>query len=371
MTGAGAHSPDAAAGPDPGKQWIVVDTDTGLDDAHSLLYLLAQPDVELLGITTVYGNTEVVEAARNAATVLRLAGREEVPIRVGAAAPLAGRATIAWFVHGRDGLGDRGIDRAEPRPSAETAAEFLVRIANTYPGRVDLHPIGPLTNVALALELDPQLLLKFRSIVLMGGAGPYPAPGEATLTDANTANDRVAAERVFAAPNAGNLVMVGVNVTFRALLEEDVLALLQRIDRPWARFAATTLDAYADYYQYLWGRRIVAAHDGLATVILHRPEIVTGWLEGPVDFTVAQGSLATRVALTHEGAPLVFGSPSRPSGPIARAITGFDLAGFRRRFVHALAHGDLRSAPASHAQKYGKRPFVPLPNGGLPSFPER
>lgn len=333
-------APDAAPdpAPDPAKQWVVVDTDTGLDDAHSLLYLFAQPDVEVLGITTVYGNTPVAEAARNVATVLRVAGREDVPVHPGAAGPLEGVAKIADFVHGRDGLGDR-FDRAPARLADEPAAEYLVRIANAFPGRVDLHPIGPLTNIARALELDPELFRKFRSVVIMGGAGPYPAPGEPAVTDANTDNDRLAAERVFGAVNDGNVVMVGVNVTSQALLDEHVHAVLAGVGTPWAQFAADVLDAYNEFYQYKWGRRISAAHDGLATVVLHRPEIVTGWLAGPVDFTPTAGSLATRVALTSDGLPLVFGTPA---GPVTRAVTAFDKTAFRRRFVDALAYGDAR-----------------------------
>ncbi|WOF22788.1 nucleoside hydrolase [Microbacterium betulae] len=323
------------------RQWVVVDTDTGLDDAHSLLYLLAQPDVDVLGITTIYGNCEVEDSARNVAYVLDVAERGDIPIYGGADRPLEGEPSIAWFVHGRDGLGDRGLTGPQPVLQDESAADFLVRIANEHPGRVDLHPLGPLTNIALALEKDPDLLRKFRSVVIMGGAGPYPAPGEATVTDANTANDRLAAERVFRAPNDGNVVMVGVNVTSHALLEEHVTTQLLASDLPWARFAGTTLDAYNDFYQYKWGRRISAAHDGLASVVLHRPEIVTGWIEGPVDFTPHGGSLATRIALTHEGYPLVFGTPE---GPTVRAVTSFDLREFRRRFVHALAYGTTRGA---------------------------
>lgn len=323
---------------DPQKQWVVVDTDTGLDDAHSLLYLLAQPDVEILGLTTIYGNTPVHEAARNIATVLRLAGRDDIPVYPGESAPLAGEAVIADFVHGRDGLGDR-FERAQARLQDESAAEYLVRIAHELPGRVDLHPLGPLTNIARALQIDPDLFLKFRSVVIMGGAGTYPAPGGATITDANTANDRAAAEIVFGAHNRGNVVMVGVNVTAQALLEEDVLNALYAVDTPWSRFAGDVLDAYNDFYQYKWGRRISSAHDGLASVILHRPEIVTGWIDGPVDFTPYGGSLATRVARTHDGLPLVFGSPE---GAVTRAITGFDRVEFRRRFVQALAFGDRR-----------------------------
>ncbi|ODT39876.1 MAG: hypothetical protein BGO45_14670 [Microbacterium sp. 71-36] len=312
-----------------------MDTDTGLDDAHSLMYLLAQPDVEIEAITTIYGNTPVEDSARNVRTVLRLAGREDIPVHLGEAAPIEGEASIADFVHGTDGLGDR-FDRAELRVEDEGAVDAILRIAAQHPGEVDLHPLGPLTNIARALERDPDLFLKFRSVVIMGGAGPYPAPGGATLTDANTANDRRAAEIVFGARNSGNVVMVGVNVTATAILDEHVLAVLRGAGTPWATFAGEVLDAYNDFYQYKWGRRISSAHDGLATVILHRPEIVTGWIEGPVDYTPYADSLATRIALTHDGLPLVWGTPE---GPTIRAVTSFDGTEFLRRFVQALSTG--------------------------------
>lgn len=327
--------------PTPGRQWVIVDTDTGIDDAHSLLYLLAQPDVQILGITTVYGNCAVEDSARNVAYVLDVAGGAAagIPIHLGAAGPLTGEASIGWFVHGRDGLGDRGYHRPHPQLAAESAADYLVRMANEHPGQIDLHPLGPLTNIALALDQDPELLTKFRSVVIMGGAGPYPAPGNAVLTDANTANDRAAAERVFGAPNNGNVIMVGVNVTARAVLEEQVTALLLASERPAARFAGEILDAYNDFYQHKSGRRVSSAHDGLASVILHRPEIVTSWIDGPVDFTPHGDSLATRVALTAEGLPLAWDTPA---GARTRAVTGFDLPQFLRRFVQALAYGGER-----------------------------
>lgn len=317
------------------RQRVLVDTDTGLDDAHSLMYLLAQPDVEIEAITTIYGNTPVEDSARNVRTVLRLAGREDIPVHLGEAAPIEGEASIADFVHGTDGLGDR-FERAELRVEEESAVDAIVRIAAENPGEVDLHPLGPLTNIARALERDPELFLKFRSVVIMGGAGAYPPPGGATLTDANTANDRRAAEIVFGAVNNGNVVMVGVNVTAQAILDEHVLGVLRGIGTPWASFAGEVLDAYNDFYQYKWGRRISSAHDGLATVVLHRPEIVTGWIEGPVDYTPYADSLATRIALTNDGLPLIWGTPE---GPAVRAVASFDKTAFLRRFVQALSTG--------------------------------
>lgn len=322
--------------PDADRKWVVVDTDTGLDDAHALLYLLAQPDVEIVGVTTVYGNTSAGQAARNAATVLGVAGRTDIPIHIGAAGPLEGRATIDTAWHGADGLGDRGLSGADPEIGPESAAEYLVRIADECPGRVDLLAIGPLTNLASALEADGDLLCKFRSVVIMGGGGPYPSPGGVTLTDSNSNHDRIAAERVYTANNSGNVVMVGVNVTLRALLDEHAYDRLRRQPGQWASFAATVLDASNDTYQYLWGRRVSAAHDGLAAAILHRPDLVTCQVDGPVTFTATAGSFAVQVARTYAGSPLTFDTPL---GPTIRAVTEFDQAQFLRLFLGALTQG--------------------------------
>ena len=134
---------------------IVVDTDTGIDDAHSLLYLAGRQDASIEAVTSVYGNCTQDDSLRNIAYVQRLLGLD-VPLARGADGPLEGEPHIARHVHGRDGLGDRGYERPEPRVVGETAAELLVRLGRESPGELDLLALGPLTNLALALRLDPQ-----------------------------------------------------------------------------------------------------------------------------------------------------------------------------------------------------------------------
>jgi inosine-uridine nucleoside N-ribohydrolase len=211
-----------------------------------------------------------------------------------------------------------------------------VRVANEHPGRVELLALGPLTNLALALNDDDDLLGKFRRVVIMGGGGPYPPPGGLTLTDSNSNHDRVATQRVYTARNAGNVDMVGVNVTLQALLDEAAYERLRSQPGRTAAFAATILDASNHTYQYIWGRRISAAHDGLAAVLLHRPHLVSRWVEGPVTFTDTAGSYAVQVACTYEGSPLPFDTPE---GPAIRAATEFDRETFLRVFLNALQYG--------------------------------
>jgi purine nucleosidase len=324
---AGAMSSDAR------RLRVVVDTDAGLDDAHALMYLLAQPDIDLVGITTCFGNTLVRNVARNVAAVLAVAERSDIPVYVGAAHPLRHDVAIDTAWHGADGLGDRGLAGADPPAQSMTAAEFLVHVVNQQPGTIDLLLLGPLTNAALALDADRDLLCKCRSVVVMGGGGPYPKPGDMTVPDANSAHDRAAAERFYAAPNVENVEMVGMNATMQALLDEAAFATLSSGSTPWARFATEILDASNDTYQHLWGRRVSVAHDGLASVLMHRPDLVKRSVTGPATFTEASGSLAVHVARTYTGGPLSFPTPP---GPAIRAVAEFDEPEFSRLFMSAL-----------------------------------
>jgi inosine-uridine nucleoside N-ribohydrolase len=310
---------------------VVVDTDTGIDDAHTLLYLAGRPDAEIVALTSVYGNCVEEDSTRNIGYVTRLLGLD-VPIARGAAAPLKGDPRIAGHVHGADGLGDRGYDRPLPEVTGETGAELLVRLAAERPGELDLLALGPLTNLALALRIDPELFTRYRSVVLMGGSGPYAEPGTLLMIDANVNNDPEAARAVFSAPR-NELVMVGVNVTGGTILGEHAIAALGAAATPRARFASEILEAYLDFYQNEWGRRIIPLHDPLAAGILLDPSFATGWADGPVN-VVTDGFLSrARLMRTVNGLPPAF--PYHPA-PDTRVITQVDAARFVADFVEVL-----------------------------------
>ncbi|GAB1820549.1 nucleoside hydrolase [Herbidospora sp. RD11066] len=310
---------------------IVVDTDTGIDDAHTLLYLAGRPDAEIVAITSVYGNCVEPDSARNIAYVNRLLGLE-VPIARGATAPLTGDARIASAVHGKDGLGDVGYDRPLPETGAETAAELLVRLGREQPGELDLLALGPLTNLGLALRLDPDLFTRYRKVVLMGGSGPYAPPGTLLMVDANVNNDPVAASAVFSAPR-NELVMVGVNVTATTILDEIAIGALRATKTPTARFATEILDSYMDFYQNEWGRRIIPLHDPLAAAILLDPTFATAWADGPVNVRTDGFMSRARLMRTHDGLPPAF--PYEPAPP-TKVITEVDAARFVADFVEVL-----------------------------------
>jgi purine nucleosidase len=147
---------------------FLIDTDTASDDAVAILMALAAPDVRVLGLTIVAGNVGVEQATRNALLTAEIA-EVEVPVFVGAAAPLMRPHEHAHWFHGRDGLGDRGYAPPRRAPEREHAVEAILRLADASPG-MTLVTLGPLTNVALALARDPGLAKKIGRCVVMGGA---------------------------------------------------------------------------------------------------------------------------------------------------------------------------------------------------------
>jgi purine nucleosidase len=319
------------------RRRVVVDTDTGIDDALALLYLAGRPDVEIAAVTAVYGNCGVDDAVLNIGLVMRLAGLGHVPVAVGAAGPVDGRpASLAPYVHGEDGLGDLGLERPAPAVVGTSAAEHLVELANSAPGEYDLLPLGPLSNVALALQLDPLVLTKFRSTVLMGGSGPFPPLGVTQTVDANVANDPAAARAVFAAPRS-RLVMVGVNVGGQVIVDEAAVQVLHRSGTPGGEFSAAVLESYMDFYQYAWGRRVSPAWDGLAAGLLVEPRWITAAVDGPVA-VVPDGRLARAHLLrTAAGLPVPFAQAEAGTAPPTTVVTGVDTDGFLADFVTVLA----------------------------------
>src|SRR5258706_6444648 len=150
-------------------QRFIIDTDPGVDDAHAILMALAHPDTKVEALTTVNGNVGVDKTTANALKILDVA-EADVPVYPGCAAPLVVESRDASYVHGTDGLGDAGFPESKRKPESEHASNALVRMANESPGEITLVAIGPLTNLAVALRLDPDLPSKFKKLLIMGGA---------------------------------------------------------------------------------------------------------------------------------------------------------------------------------------------------------
>lgn len=244
---------------------IILDTDPGVDDALAIMYLAAQEDAEIVAVGSVHGNVPAPLGALNALRVLELVGLNP-PVTVGAARPLAQPLQTAEFVHGDDGLG--GHAGPEPRacPAPGSSAEQLVRLARAHPGELTLLALGPLTNVALAVLLEPDLPNLLRSVVVMGGA--VTVPGNITpYADANFYHDPEAADLVLGA-GFPELILVGLDATEQARVGIDWLAALGQRSGPRASFAKKLLDHYGQFYAKMLGEHSCMLHDPLAAAIM-------------------------------------------------------------------------------------------------------
>jgi uridine nucleosidase len=242
-----------------GSLEIIYDTDPGIDDTMALLLALRSPEIRLLGITTVFGNADVEKCTANAINVLRMANRTDIPVIRGASAPLVrpyGGAVP--HVHGEDGLGNLNLPQPDIGPISGHAAKFIVDTVAHRPGRVTLVAVGPLTNLALALHLEPRLPSMVRQVIIMGGAAF--APGNVSpVAEANIHNDPEAAHLVMTA--GWPLVMVGLDVTTKVLMTREYLERLAGSSDPFGRFIGKIVPVYLEFHRATYGIDAIHTHD--------------------------------------------------------------------------------------------------------------
>ena len=252
---------------------ILIDTDPGIDDAMAIFYALASPELQVVGLTTIFGNAHTATCTTNALKLLEIAGRTDIPVARGVARPLAMdyRGPVT-FVHGTDGQGDVFLPAPTTRPVAADAARFIVDTVLAAPGEITLVPLGPLTNIALALMLEPELPKHLAGIVLMGGAA-FTAGNASPAAEANILNDPEAADVVFGADCP--IVMCGLDVTEKTIMSSETLDLLGTIDNPQARHIAAIVPFYRDFYRVRAGLDGIPVHDSSTISYLLAPQHFT------------------------------------------------------------------------------------------------
>lgn len=262
---------------------ILIDTDPGIDDALAILLALASPEVSVEAITTVAGNVEVDLCTRNALRILDVARPRHRPrVARGAVGPLAGPLVTAAHVHGDDGLGnldgvrepDGRARYPEPSHALETldGADLILDTADRFAGNLVIVALGPLTNLALALERDRRRLDRAARVVVMGGAVAVPG----NVTAAAEFNIHVDPEAAAAVLASGlPLELVPLDVTRRVVLTaRDLRAALARHPGPKARFI-DDFTAHGFDFETRRGDGAMALHDPLAVGVALDPGLVT------------------------------------------------------------------------------------------------
>lgn len=251
---------------------IILDTDPGIDDAMAIFFAFQSPDIDVLGLTTVYGNVPVTMSAQNALTLCELADKD-IPVTKGVGMPWVGpESGYAHFVHGEDGFGNIDFPASNRQLDPRSSAQFIVDMARQHPGEITLVAIGPLGNLALALRLEPELPKLVKGVSIMGGAAFV--PGNVTpVAEANIWNDAHAAEIVFAAD--WELNMFGLDVTNAVPFTPDFLDELASKNSKLGGFVKQSSQFYVDFYSQNRDDRVCFFHDAMPLAHLTHPELFT------------------------------------------------------------------------------------------------
>lgn len=254
------------------KKKVILDVDTGVDDALGILLAIRSGEMDILGITTVNGNVSLEQATVNTCKILQLAEAEHIPVVKGAERPLLRSTYFEHRVHGKDGLGGALKDMPVHKQAEDGhAIDFIIDQVRQQPGEVTLVMTAPLTNLALAVMKYPELVQQVKEVVVMGGV--VQGFGNVTpMAEYNMYVDPEAAKLVFKAGFA-TLTLVGLDVTRKALLTEEHIASLG--DTPVARYVRESTADYMQRYFERNGIRACAMHDPLAVGVALNGNLVT------------------------------------------------------------------------------------------------
>ncbi|KAI3471958.1 hypothetical protein Pfo_028646 [Paulownia fortunei] len=252
---------------------IIIDTDPGIDDSMAILMAFQSSELEILGLTTIFGNVTTEDATRNALLLCEIAGRPDVPVAEGSPEPLKrGTPRIADFVHGSNGLGNVSIPPPKSKKSEKSASEFLVNKVSEYPGEVSILALGPLTNLALAIKRDSSFASKVKRVVILGGA--FFALGNVNpAAEANIYGDPEAADIVFT--SGANIDVVGINITTQVKMTDKHLDELRNSKGRHAQFIFDICKFYRDWHVKSDGVYGIFLHDPVSFVALVRPDLFT------------------------------------------------------------------------------------------------
>ena len=291
---------------------LIIDCDPGKDDAVALLLAFASPELEVLAVTTVAGNVPVELTAANARRVCELAGRPDVPVHAGCPRPIMKPLATATHVHGEDGLAGAALPPPATALAEGHGVDVLIEHFMASDGDITLAALGPLTNLALAIVKQPEIVPRIREIVLMGGAL---AGGNVTVcAEFNIHADPHAAAVVFDA--GAPLTMIGLDVTHRAVATAQRVAAIDAIGRPAARAAAGLLGLHHE--------SATADPAGGVGAPLHDPCVIA-WLLRPGLFE----SAGLRIEIETADAGRLGQTVAGGDGPAnATVVQGLDADGF-------------------------------------------
>lgn len=330
---------------------IIIDTDPGVDDTMAIAYALVHPDIDLIGLTTVFGNINIDYSTRNAQYILDVLGAESVAVARGAAIPLVqSPLPHADFVHGSDGLGNvypgsqPGLAAASTAPlrsdarhaqlEALDAADFIIQSARANPGEITIVAIGPLTNVAEALRREPGLPSLVAGLVVMGGCVDEPG-NVSPVAEANFLNDPHAADALLAVD--WPITIVGLDVTHRIMLTDSHLKQLGDQAGQSGELIWQSSRFYVDFYTQSGAAKGLdepqcAMHDAAAVAYVLIPDAFT--VEKGAARVVSEGIAIGQLALDRKG--YAYAVPYWQGRPASAVCMSVDAERVREHFLQTI-----------------------------------
>ncbi|MFK7858756.1 MAG: nucleoside hydrolase [Granulosicoccus sp.] len=334
---------------------VILDTDPGVDDAMAIAYAFAHPQIELLALTTVFGNLNIEYTTRNAQYILDTIGASDVAVAMGAAVPsVQSPLPYADFVHGADGIGNAYPGSTPDLPAAQAvrlnpearhahvedldAADFIIAAARADPGEITLVAVGPLTNIAEAYRREPRLPELVAGLIIMGGT--LDEPGNVTpLAEANFFNDPHAADALFAAEWPTTLV--GLDVTHRIMIRDSDLKKLEHKANKTGKLIWESSRFYVDFYTRSGAAKEAfsegaepqcAMHDAAAIACLLMPDAFETQ-SGP-SRVIHDGMASGQLAVDRKG--YSYALPYWQERPDTHVCTGVDSSRVREHFLSTI-----------------------------------
>ncbi len=250
-------------------QKIILDCDPGHDDAIAILLAAGNPNIELLGITTVAGNQTLEKVTRNAQAVCQVAGID-VPIARGASAPLVTPQVVAEDIHGGGGMDGPVLPEITGKLDPRHAVDFIIETVMSHePKTVNLVPVGPFTNIALAMRKEPRIIERVRSVIVMGGS--YTRGNVTPTAEFNIFVDPEAAEAVFRAD--WDVTMVGLDLTHQALATKELQDRVRAIGGEVSQFILDIWGFIGKTYKEVFEFDSPPVHDACCVAALIDPEV--------------------------------------------------------------------------------------------------
>jgi purine nucleosidase len=311
---------------------IIIDTDTGSDDAVALVMALRDPSVKVLAITTVSGNVPMEQATYNALQTIDYAGTYKPPVYKGIAKPLLCELEDATQVHGKDGMGDVGFRAPVQQPEAEHAVDALIRIIGEGSGDIELVTIGPLTNIAVAMLQAPEVMKKVLHITIMGGANFYSNP-HTSCAEFNIMADPDSANLVFAFGVPITMVTLEACQTNQAPLTDEEITNFRKASET-AAFCMDCNHTTYDLAQTVRGYRELELPDPVAFAVFSRPELIK--YSFTAQTSVERGGTYTRGTTVFRKRKYFY--ETEPYQPNSTIVTGVDGPAFKK-FLYDLIKG--------------------------------